>query len=390
MKKKILFFSGSRAEYSLIKPFYKIFSELGCDCKFVVSGSHFSQKFGNTFDDFKKDNIKIFKKINLEINTNKLQNIIDYSSKLQIKINEIFKKQKFDFTFLSSDRFETFSAATVSYVNNVPIIHYEGGEITEGGSLDDNIRHSISKISHIHFVTNEKSKKILYRMGENKKHIFNTGYSSLFYSHKKNLLSKKKIFNFFGIKKNEKIILVTMHPVALSKDTTINEIKNLLGAFKFIDNKMYKIVFTYPNYDPNYQVILDEISNFTKYYNNSRLIPHLGTRMYHSLMYYFGKNNLGMCIGNSSSLIKEAPFFNCPSIIIGDRQKGRFSYKKLISIPAKKKMIIKKINQLAKNTYSGKVSINLNNKNLKKIIKKTIFLRSKQNFILKKNFFNEV
>jgi UDP-hydrolysing UDP-N-acetyl-D-glucosamine 2-epimerase len=387
MKKKILFFSGSRAEYSLIKPFYRTFSKLGCDCKFIIAGSHLSNNFGNTLNDFKKDKIKIFKKINLKINTNKLNDIIDYSSKLQLNINELFKKHKFDYTFLSSDRFETFAAAIVSFANNVPIIHYEGGEITEGGSLDDNIRHSISKISHIHFVTNEKSKKILYKMGENKEHIFNTGYSSLFYSSKKNLVSKKKIYNFFKIKENEKIILINMHPIAFSKTLTINEIKNVLEALKFIDHKIYKIIFTYPNFDPNYQIILSQINHFMKLYKNSKLIPHLGTQMYHSLMYYFGKDKLGFCIGNSSSLIKEAPFFNCPSIIIGNRQKGRYAHKKLVFATAKKKSIIKKINEITKFVYPKTTPINFKHINLEKVIKKTIHLRSKKNFLLKNNFF---
>lgn len=387
MKKKILFFSGNRAEYSLIKPFYKIYKKLGCDCKFIIAGSHLSKNFGNTFNDFKKDKIKIFKKINIKINTNKLQNITEYSSKLQLSMNELFKKHNFDYTFLSSDRFETFAAAIVSFTNNVPIIHYEGGEITEGGSLDDNIRHSISKISHIHFVTNKKSKNILCRMGENKEHIFNTGYSSLFGTSKKNLISKKKIYNFLEIKKNEKIILITMHPIALNKNLTIKEIKNVLGALKFIDNKIYKIIFTYPNYDPNYEIILNQINHFIKSHKNAKLIPHLGTQIYHSLMYYFGKDNLGICIGNSSSLIKEAPFFNCPSIIIGNRQRGRYSYKKIVFTQPKKEIIIKKISEITKSFNYKTAPINFNNINLKKIIKKTIHLRSKKNFLLKKNFF---
>ena len=273
--------------------------------------------------------------------------------------NELFKKHKFDYTFLSSDRFETFAAAIVSFANNVPIIHYEGGEITEGGSLDDNIRHSISKISHIHFVTNEKSKKILYKMGENKEHIFNTGYSSLFYSSKKNLVSKNKIYNFFKIKKNEKIILINMHPIALSKKITINEIKNVLEALKFIDHKIYKIIFTYPNFDPNYQVILNQINHFMKLYKNSKLIPHLGTQMYHSLMYHFGKDRLGFCIGNSSSLIKEAPFFGIPAINVGNRQKNRAKLCNLFDVNHSENQIVKVIESVKSKKYLLSISRSL-------------------------------
>ena len=178
-----------------------------------------------------------------------------------------------------------------------------------------------------------------------------------------------------------------MHPIALNKNLTIKEIKNLLGALKLVDNKIYKIIFTYPNYDPNYQIILNQINHFMKSRANTKLIHHLGTKIYHSLMYYFGKDNLGICIGNSSSLIKEAPFFNCPSIIIGNRQKGRHSYKKIVFTQPEKEKITKKINEITKSFNSKTTPINFNNINLKKIIKKTIHLRSKKNFLLKKNFF---
>ena len=151
--------------------------------------------------------------------------------------------------------------------------------------------------------------------------------------------------------------------------------------------KIYKIIFTYPNYDPNYEIILNQINHFIKSHKNAKLIPHLGTQIYHSLMYYFGKDNLGICIGNSSSLIKEAPFFNCPSIIIGNRQRGRYSYKKIVFTQPKKEIIIKKISEITKSFNYKTAPINFNNINLKKIIKKTIHLRSKKNFLLKKNFF---
>ena len=215
--KKILFFSGNRAEYSLIKPFIFEFNKIGSKCKLIVSGSHLNKNLGNTIQEINKDKINIYKKIKIKENTNSLNNITKFNTKLQIEINKILKKNRFDYVFLSSDRFETLAVAIVSYINKIPIIHYEGGDITQGGSLDDNIRHAITKLSHIHLVSNENSKQNIIKLGENPKLIFNTGYSPLVNFNKKSLFSKKELFDFFKIKKNQKILLITMHPIAFDK-----------------------------------------------------------------------------------------------------------------------------------------------------------------------------
>ena len=149
MKKiNIVFFSANRAEYSLIFPFLKIFSKNKFfNVGLVVSGSHLERKFGFSFDEIKKDKITIYSKIKIPLKTNKLDNTADYFNKLQKKINLFFNKRNIDMVFISSDRFETLAFAISSYLRKIPIIHYEGGDVTEGGALDDNIRHAITKRS---------------------------------------------------------------------------------------------------------------------------------------------------------------------------------------------------------------------------------------------------
>ena len=192
MKKiNIVFFSANRAEYGLIYPFLKVFLRHKMfNVEFVVAGSHFSKKFGLSIKEIEKDKIK-YTKINLPLSTNTLSNTSDYFNKLQKKVNLFLKKRKTDLVFLSSDRFETFAFAISTYLRKTPIIHYEGGDITEGGALDDNIRHAITKISNIHLTSNKDSQKRILNMGEEKWRCYNVGYSPFIQCKSKNLTKKK-------------------------------------------------------------------------------------------------------------------------------------------------------------------------------------------------------
>ena len=190
-KLNIVFFSANRAEYGLIYPFLKIFLKHKMfNVELVVAGSHFSKKFGLSVKEIKKDKLKYFK-INLPLNTNTLSNTSDFFNKLKNKVNLFLKKRKKDLVFLSSDRFETFAFAISTYLRKIPIIHYEGGDLTEGGTLDDNIRHAITKISHIHLTSNNDSLKRIKKMGEEKWRCLNAGYSPFYLMQKQKFDQKK-------------------------------------------------------------------------------------------------------------------------------------------------------------------------------------------------------
>ena len=145
----------------------------------IVAGSHLENKFGNTFEEIKKDRLKILAKIKIPIKTDNLLGTSRYFNEIQKKINAILDKSKTDLVFLSSDRFETFAFAISSYLRKIPIIHYEGGDVTEGGALDDNIRHAITKISNLHITSNIESYERIIKMGEEKWRCINVGYSAL-------------------------------------------------------------------------------------------------------------------------------------------------------------------------------------------------------------------
>ena len=385
MKKiNIIFFSANRAEYSLIQPFLKIFSS---NNKFrvglIVAGSHLDKKFGTTLSEIKKDNTKILSKIKVPLKTNSLIDTAEYSNLLQKEINKKLKKIKADIIFLSSDRFETFAFAVSAYLRKIPIIHYEGGDITEGGALDDNLRHAITKLSNIHLTSNQFSMNRIIKMGEENWRCLNVGYSPL-YSIDMSEFNYLKIVKKFSLIPNRPFILFTLHPIVLKKNKFQKEINESFKALEKLYKLKYQILITYPNFDPGYQAIINKIVKFQKKYKETKVIKHLGKQNYHSLLYYIGKVQNGACVGNSSSGIKEAIIFDCPSINIGDRQKSRLKPFNVTDVRPNNKEIINTIKdnlklkmKYGKNPYQLNKSFYTSPKFIIKQLNKSILMEKK-------------
>jgi len=381
MKKiNIVFFSANRAEYSLIHPFLKVFLKHKVfNVKLVVTGSHFSKKFGSSIKEIKKDNIA-YTRIKLPLSTNTLSNTSEYFTKLQKKVNLYLKNKNIDLVFLSSDRFETFAFAISTYLRKIPIIHYEGGDITEGGALDDNIRHAITKISNLHLTSNKESFKRIMNMGEEKWRCYNLGYSPFYLMHKN--LDKKKIEKQFLLSSKKPLILFTFHPIVKDENDQRKDVDEVFNALEYL-TKDHQIIITYPNFDPGYQYIINKIIRLKNKIDDVIVIKHLGRTNYHSLLNYIGKNKKGFCMGNSSSGIKETIFFNCPTLNIGNRQKSRLKPKNVVDVKANKKQIINKIKNELNNykVYKNPYRLNKKFENIPNEVEKS-FLRN--DFKLKK------
>lgn len=341
--KKIIFFSGSRAEYNIQFPILKLFqNKKNYKFFFIVAGSHTSNVVGDTFKEIKKDKIKVTHKINLNLKSENNLLINNYSVELQEKATNIFRKIKPDCIFLTSDRFETLSIALVAHFMKIPIIHLEGGDVTEGGTLDDNSRHAITKLASIHLVTNSDSKKRVIKLGEENRRILDVGFPPLHSINKKKLFNKNYLEKKFKIGINEKIILFTYHPVP----SELNKIKLIFKTLKKLQNKNIKIIITFPNFDPGYKKIIDEINKIKKTETNILLVENLGRKMYFSILNYLGIFNKGVCMGNSSSGIKETLFFNCKALNLGIRQKSRLKTSNIFDCDLKEKDIILKTRKI--------------------------------------------
>jgi len=321
---KIGLFTSSRSDFGLIKNLILILKKEKINYKLIVSGSHFSKKYGETIKEIKKNNIIISKKIKGRFSANTTN---DLSKSFSLILNTLAKeisKLNIDRLVLLGDRFETLAAAVAAYINKICIIHLHGGEITQG-SMDETFRHSITKFSHLHFVANEIYKKRVIQLGENPKKVFNVGGLGIDSISKTNLFSKDFLSKKFKINFKKRIFIITFHPETLSIRSLEIQVSNLLLSLKKINNTT--LIFTSPGVDMGNSYLIKSIIKFVKNNENCFFIKSLGQDYYFSFL-----NISDLMIGNSSSGILEMPYFKKPTINIGSRQSGRLKSKSVIDV----------------------------------------------------------
>ncbi|MDA9854806.1 UDP-N-acetylglucosamine 2-epimerase [Paracoccaceae bacterium] len=323
MRRKICFFTSSRSEYGLLRPLINLLER--CD-KFevtlIVSGTHLLQSFGNTSEE-----------INLSTNcqvivASYLEEGDDASSCsrglsiLVARIGAIFKENYFDLLFLLGDRYELLSVAHIASIFRLPIAHLHGGELTYG-SMDDNFRHAITKLSHLHFVACEEYRKRVIQMGELPKNVINVGALAIENIKKLKKLEKETLCKHLDVPDNKPIFALTYHPETNSQGDDAAIIENLILSLL---TQECIIIITGTNSDPGYICLQSIIKNFVaKYPSKVFFFPSLGFINYLNLI-----RHSEAVVGNSSSGILEAPYLDTPTINIGIRQKGRLSGRSII------------------------------------------------------------
>ena len=314
--------TSTRAEYGLLRPVYLALKKYkSVNVKLIVSGTHLSNKYGYTIKDIIKDGIKIDQKILIIDDRKKNESMADIFAKAVSKFDKFIKKNSFDTIVLLGDRYETLAFATACMFNKIPISHLHGGETTEG-AIDEAIRHSITKMSYLHFTSCEEYRTRVIQLGENPSRVYNVGSTGIENILNIDLLSKTELSSNIGFDLN-RYFVVTYHPVTLGKNSNNSDFKNLLNV---IDRyKDFQVVFTKSNADAGSIKINEMIDSYVLKHTNARAYYSLGTKRYLSLLKYSTA-----VIGNSSSGIIEAPALLIPTVNIGDRQKGRIRTKSII------------------------------------------------------------
>ncbi len=343
---KICIFSGNRAEYGLLSPIIKNLNESKkIKVFFIVSGSHVDKKFGETINEIKKDKIKIYQTIKL-FNSSRNRDKSDYTpkniSEIVEKYSTCLRRIKPDYNLVYADRFESFGAIIASSQMNIPTIHIEGGDKTEGGTLDDSVRHAMTKISHIHITTNDNAKKRIIKLGEEKWRVKNFGYSAMDYVKLKNYAKKSEIEDKLKIKITKPILLFTQHPIPMENESMQNNFEKILNSIKKLSKLNIQIIITYPNSDYGGKKIIEKI-NRLKGIKNIKIVSSLGRYLYHGVLALNSKNIKVVCAGNSSSGIKETAIFKCPVVNIGPRQNGRFRSSNVFDVKYDDKQIYETI-----------------------------------------------
>ena len=308
--------TGTRAEYGLLKPIIgRIQADKDLELCLLVTGAHLEDKFGYTYEEIKNDGFHIDYEIPMQLHSDCPKGILD-SMALELQgISDIFEKEKIDMLILLGDRYEILVAAMCALINRVPIAHIHGGELTEG-AIDDGIRHAVTKLSALHFVSTDTYRQRVIQMGELPEKVKNVGALGIENIHKVTFLTKEELTEKFGVKWKKPIIMVTFHPVTLENNTSEMQINSLLNVLK--KNSQYSYVFTYANADTDGAIINKSIEEFVEGQSDCYVFKSMGQVGYLSML-----NNAVAVVGNSSSGIIEAPSFRIPTINIGDRQKGR-------------------------------------------------------------------
>ena len=380
--KKICVVTGSRAEYGLLKNLiFLIKKEKLFRLQLVVTGSHLSKKHGLTINNIVKDKLKIKKKINLKLTKDDTLSIARSMSYGLSKFVKLFESSKPDILILLGDRYEIFTAGTAATLCRLPIGHIHGGEITKS-SIDEVFRHSITKMSHLHFTATNEYKKRVIQKGDRPESGFTVGGLGVDNIKTTKLYSKLDLEKKLKIKFLKKIILVTYHPETLKK-TSVTNLHNLFNALNQIEEKT--VIFTMPNSDIDSISVFNMIKKFVSKRKNYYLFKSLGQKKYYSCCKY-----ADFMIGNSSSGLLEMPTFKKFSINIGERQLGRLKAKSVIDCNYSTSNIIKAMN-FSFNPINKKKIKNVSNPYgsggaSKKII--NILKRKNFNNLIVKDFFN--
>jgi len=323
IKRKICVVTGTRAEYGLFYPILKKIQESSkLQLQLITTSSHHSSQHGFTFKEIENDGFAIDDKINNLSSTDTRSAIVKSTGLLTSLLSDSFEKLQPDIVLLLGDRYETHAAAICALLMNIPIAHIHGGEITEG-AVDEQIRHSITKMSYLHFCAAEPYRERVIQMGEDPTRVFNVGAPGIDNIVNFNLLTKDNLEEELNWKFSSNSALFTYHPVTLSETNVINDLNIILSI---LEKSNLNILFTYANADLGGAIINNKIENFCKLRPEKyKVVKNLGQLKYLSAM-----KHADLLIGNSSSGIIEAASFKKPVVNIGDRQKGRLRGKNVI------------------------------------------------------------
>jgi GDP/UDP-N,N'-diacetylbacillosamine 2-epimerase (hydrolysing) len=377
--------TGSRAEYGLLRPLMDVIKkDRRLRLQLLVTGMHLSPEFGLTYQQIEADGFTIDEKVEMLLSADTGTSIAKATGLGMIGFADAFQRLNPDWVVVLGDRFETFAAATAAHLARLPIAHLHGGEITEGAT-DDAMRHAITKMSYLHFVSAPEYKKRVAQLGEDPKRVFHVGAIGMDAIDRLKLLSKKQLEKELDFRFDKPTALVTYHPVTLENNTALHQVNELLKALDSFPG--LNIIFTLPNADANGRIIISRLLEYVnKHPQRVRAFTSLG-----QLKYLSSLQQVNLVIGNSSSGIIEVPEYKIPTINIGDRQQGRVQAGSIINTGTNAASVRKAIVQAldpafrkkclsVKNPYRGKQPV------AKSIVEQLLKAGKLQN--LKKKFYD--
>jgi GDP/UDP-N,N'-diacetylbacillosamine 2-epimerase (hydrolysing) len=311
----------------------------------IVTGSHLSPEFGLTYRDIERDGFSIDKRVEILTSSDTTVGISTSVGLGLVRFADAFDDLKPSLVLILGDRFEIFSAASAAMIARIPIAHLHGGETTEG-AIDEAIRHSITKMAHLHFVAAKEYYNRVIQLGEQPDSVFLVGGLGVDNIKRIKLLSRIELEESLGIRLNKRNLLITFHPVTLETSTASDQMAELLQSLSELTDT--ELVFTMPNADTDGRVLIEMVENYCKDRANAHCFTSLGQLRYFSAIAQFDG-----IVGNSSSGLAEVPSFKKGTINIGDRQSGRLKATSVIDCEPNRESITSAICKLYSSNFQS-------------------------------------
>lgn len=340
--------TGTRAEYGLLRWVMDgVRNSPELELQVIVTGTHLSPEFGLTYLEIEQDGFSIDRKVEVLLSTDTPTGLSKAMGLAMIGLGDALDQLRPDLLLVLGDRFEIFAAAAAATVACIPIAHLHGGETTEG-AFDESMRHSITKMAHLHFVAAEAYKRRVVQLGEHPDRVFLVGGLGVDSISRQSLLDRNALEKALDFRLAEKNLLVCFHPVTLDHGAAEQQMEELLAALEGLENT--NLIFTMPNADTGGRVISSMVNRFVANHANARAYTSLGQMRYLSCM-----QHVDGVVGNSSSGLTEAPTFRKGTINIGDRQRGRLSAESVIDCPPERSAIAAAVQTLYSPAFREKL-----------------------------------
>lgn len=324
MTRKVCVVTGTRAEFGLLRWLMgEIRNHPELELQVIATGMHLSPEFGSTYREIEEAGFEIDARVEMLLSSDTNTAVTKSMGLGVIGFADAYERLAPDIVVVLGDRFEIFAAASAALIAGLPIAHLHGGETTEG-AFDEAIRHSITKMSHLHFVAADEYRQRVIQLGEHPDRVFNFGGMGIDAIKRIKLLSREELERSLELSFGQKNLLVTFHPVTLEGEAgSVAQMSELLAALDKLDDTT--LIFTMPNADTGGRELSAMVREFTQAHPNAKVYTSLGQLRYFSCL-----AQIDGVVGNSSSGLAEAPSFNIGTVNIGDRQKGRLKAKSVI------------------------------------------------------------
>ena len=350
MTRKICVITGTRAEYGLLRWVMQgIKDDPNLTLQVIATGMHLSPEFGLTFREIEKDGFQIDRKVEMLTSSDTPVGIAKSMGLGLIGFSDTLNELKPDLIVVLGDRFEIFAAVSAALVARIPVAHLHGGETTEG-AFDEALRHSITKMSHLHFVATDEYRQRVIQLGEQPDHVFLVGGLGVDNIKRLKLLDRATLEASLDLKLGKKNLLITFHPVTLETSTATDQMAELLAALSALEDT--KLIFTMPNADTDSRALIKMVQQFVAKHPNARAYTSLGQLRYLSCI-----AQMDGVVGNSSSGLAEVPSFKKGTINVGDRQRGRLQAGSVINCEPVRQSIETALTELYSADFQARLSL---------------------------------